>query len=314
MVVTVGGVDAPGSQLALPRLGLWTASLEAVPLGRAAEMAAELESLGYGALWIPEVAGRDPFVALGAYLAATSRLVGATGIASIWARDAVTMTGAVKALTEAFPERFVAGLGVSHHTLVEGLRGHVYTRPLDAMRSYLAAMDASPYTSLRPATPTRRVLAALGPRMLTLAAERTEGAHTYFVTPAHTAWARPLLGDAALCVEQAVLLEADPGRAREIARAHTSVYVGLPNYQASLRRLGFVDDDFAGGGSDRLVDAIVAWGPLDAVVARVAEHWDAGADHVCVQPLAGGPREVPERQWRELAPALLAAAAPRSQR
>ncbi len=291
--------------LQLPRLGLWTASLDAVPLARACELAAEVEQLGYGALWLPEVAGRDVLVSLGALLRSTDRLVGATGIASIWARDAVTMTGGVKALTEAFPERFVAGLGVSHHTLVEGLRGHEYRRPLAAMRSYLDAMDASPYTAFRPTTPVRRVLAALGPRMLALAAERTEGAHTYFVTPEHTAGARLALGDRLLCVEQAVLRETDPTRARDIGRAHTRVYVGLPNYQRNLRQLGFDDDDFAEGGSDRLVDAIVAWGDDATIASRVRDQLDAGADHVCVQPLPAEPRSVPADQWRALAPALV---------
>ncbi len=293
---------------ALPRLGLWTGSLDAVPLAEACEHAAEVERLGYGALWVPEVAGRDVFVGLGAILRSTHQLVGATGIASIWARDAVAMTGAAKALTEAFPDRMLLGLGVSHHTLVEGLRGHEYRRPLEAMRSYLDAMDASPYTAYRPATPPRRVLAALGPRMLDLAAERTDGAHTYFVTPEHTAAARGRLERRLLCVEQAVLAETDPTRAREIGRAHTAVYVVLPNYQANLRRLGFDDADFADGGSDRLVDAVVAWGDEATIARRVREQFAAGADHVCVQPLAAERRSVPAGQWRALAPALREAA------
>ncbi|MHB8506842.1 MAG: TIGR03620 family F420-dependent LLM class oxidoreductase, partial [Acidimicrobiales bacterium] len=219
---------------ALPRLGLWTGSLDVLPLAEACERSAELEELGYEALWIPEVAGRDVFVALGAMLRATRRLVGATGIASIWARDAVTMTGGVKALTEAFPERVLLGLGVSHHTLVEGLRGHEYQKPLQAMRRYLDAMDGAPYTACRPATPVRRVLAALGPRMLALAEKRTDGAHTYLVTPEHTAAARDVLDVGVLCVEQAVLLETDPDRARQVGRAHTEAYVRLPNYQSNL--------------------------------------------------------------------------------
>jgi probable F420-dependent oxidoreductase len=290
--------------LPLPRLGIWTGALDLVPLAEARDLAAELESLGYGAVWIPEVAGRDVMVHLAMLLSATDRLVGATGIASIWARDPVAMTGAAKGLTEAFPERVVIGLGVSHHTLVEDLRGHEYRRPLTAMRTYLERMGASPYTAARPTTPVHTVLAALGPRMLALAAEAADGAHTYFVTPEHTTSARAALGDAQLCVEQAVLLEDDPGRAREIGRAHTKTYVRLPNYQANLRRLGFDDEDFAGGGSDRLVDSIVAWGDEDAVRRRVTAHFDAGADHVCVQPLAAGPRDVPTGQWRALAPAL----------
>jgi probable F420-dependent oxidoreductase len=289
----------------LAPVGVWTGALDAVPSGQARELAAELEQLGYGAVWLPEVAGRDVMLHLGLLLSATQRLVGATGIASIWARDAVTMTGGVKGLTEAFPERVLLGLGVSHHTLVEGLRGHEYGPPLPAMRTYLDAMDAAPYTAFRPTTPVRRVLAALGPKMLALAAEKTDGAHSYLVPPEHTEQARKELGAGPLlCAEQAVLLESDPARARQIGRAHTAIYVRLPNYQNNLRRLGFTDPDFADGGSDRLVDAIVAWGDEQAVVDRVRAHFDGGADHVCIQALTAGPRDVPTEQWRALAPAL----------
>jgi probable F420-dependent oxidoreductase len=291
-------------------LGVWTDALDMVPAVEAQQLAAELEQIGFGAIWLPEVAGRDVILHLGLLLSATQRLVGATGIASIWARDAVTMTGGVKGLTEAFPERVLLGLGVSHHHLVEGLRGHRYERPLGAMRAYLDAMDAAPYTAFRPTTPVRRVLAALGPQMLALSAERTEGAHTYFVTPEHTQIARQQLGpDPLLCVEQAVLLETDPTRAREISRAHTSVYIRLPNYQNNLRRFGFTDDDFADGGSDRAIDAIVAWGDEQTIADRVRSHFDAGADHVCVQALPAARREVPAGQWRSLAPALRQVAA-----
>ncbi|MGH9054823.1 MAG: LLM class F420-dependent oxidoreductase [Acidimicrobiales bacterium] len=292
--------------LHLAPIGIWTGTLDLVPAAKSQELAAELESLGYGAVWLPEVAGRDVIAHLALLLSATTRLVGATGIASIWARDAVTMTGGVKGLTEAFPERVLLGLGVSHHTLVEGLRGHTYQKPLEAMGAYLDAMDAAPYTAFRPATPVHRVLAALGPKMLSLSAARTDGAHTYLVTPEHTQQARETLGNGPLlCVEQAVVLENDPERARKIGRAHTAVYVRLPNYQSNLRRLGFADDDFANGGSDNVVDAIVAWGSEKTILDRVAAHFDAGADHVCVQALAEGPRDVPADQWRSLAPALM---------
>ncbi len=291
-----------------PTLGVWTGALDNVGITEATELAAEIEQLGYGALWLPEVAGRDVMFGLGMILSATRTLVGATGIASIWGRDAVTMTGGVTGLTEAFPDRVLLGLGVSHHTLVEGLRGHTYERPLATMRAYLEAMDAAPYTAKRPATPVRRVLAALGPKMLALSAEAADGAHTYFVPPEHTAMARETLGDAFLCVEQAVLLEPDATKAREIARTHAKVYVPLPNYQNNLRRLGFGDDDFAGDFSDRLLDAIVAWGTEDDIVTRVRAQIDAGADHVCVQTLSAGRRDVPVDQWRALAPALVEAA------
>jgi probable F420-dependent oxidoreductase len=292
-------------RLALAPIGVWTGALDMVPVAEAQQFAAELEDRGYGAIWLPEVAGRDVMMHLALLLSATDRLVGATGIASIWGRDAVAMTGGVKGLTEAFPERVLLGLGVSHHTLVQGLRGHVYERPLAAMAAYLDAMDGAPYTAFRPTTPVRRVLAALRPKMLELAGARTDGAHTYLVPPEHTVGARFHVGPAALlCVEQAVLLESDPATARAIGRAHTAVYVRLPNYQNNLRELGFADEDFAEGGSDRLVDAIVAWGDEAAVQSRVRAQLDAGADHVCVQALSAEPRTVPTDQWRRLAPAL----------
>src|SRR5688572_21358577 len=164
-------------------VGIWTGALDVVPASQAQELAAEIEELGYGAVWLPEVAGRDVFVHLALLLSSTTKLVGATGIANIWGRDAVTMTGAAKGLAEAFPERALVGLGVSHQNLVEGLRGHNYDKPLSAMRTYLEKMDSSPYIAMRPTTPMRRVLAALGPKMLELAAEKADGAHPYFVPP-----------------------------------------------------------------------------------------------------------------------------------
>ncbi|MDA8070150.1 MAG: LLM class F420-dependent oxidoreductase [Actinomycetota bacterium] len=307
--------SAPGdARDMLGAVGIWTGTLDFVPAAEARDLVAELESLGYGALWIPEVAGRDVFVHLALVLSGTSRIVGATGIANIWARDAVTMAGAMKGLTEAFPGRVVFGLGVSHRNLVEDLRGHRYERPLQAMRAYLDAVEAAPYTAERPSVPVRRVLAALGPKMLRLAAEAADGAHPYFVTPEHTAGAREILGAGPLlCPEQAVVLEPDPGRAREIARTYTSVYLSQPNYVRNLVRLGFDEADLVGGGSDAVVDALVAWGSVEDCVARVAAHLDAGADHVPVQPIDAARRGVPRRQWQELAPALSELASRRRQ-
>jgi probable F420-dependent oxidoreductase len=297
--------DTPAERFAIPRLGIWTAALDAVPARQAQELAAELEELGYGAIWLPEVAGRDVFVHLALLLSATKHVVGATGIANIWGRDAVAMAGAVKGLTEAFPERVLVGLGVSHQPLVEGLRGHNYDKPLTAMREYLERFDASPYSAFRPTTPVRRVLAALGPKMLELSANRADGAHPYFTPPEHTAIARQTLGpEPLLCPEQAALLESDPDKARAIGRAYCAVYTRLPNYTNNLRRLGYTDEDFDNGGSDRLVDAIVAWGGVEEITARVGAHFDAGADHVCVQMLPDSPRGVPAEQWRELAAPL----------
>jgi probable F420-dependent oxidoreductase len=290
------------------RVGIWTFSLELQPAARAQEAAAEIESLGYGALWIPEAMGREALVHAGLLLAGTRRLPVATGIANIWARDAMAMAAAEKTLDEAYPGRFLLGLGVSHAPLVQAMRGHRYEKPLSFMRAYLDAMDAAPFLAAPPSQPPERVIGALAPKMLALAAERTAGAHPYFVPPEHTARARTILGARPLLApEQALVLEKDPEKARAIARAHMSIYLGLPNYLRNLHSLGFGDDDVRDGGSDRLVDAIVAWGDVDALRARVRAHHAAGADHVCVQVLPADPRALPLPEWRELAPALLEA-------
>ena len=286
-------------------VGVWTFHLDLQPVPRARELVAELEALGFGAVWIPEAMGRDPMVHATLLLEASERIVLATGIANIWNRSALAMSAAHRTLTSAFPERFLLGLGVSHGPMVEGFLGEQYERPLAKMRAYLDAMDAAPYMADAPAVGPQRVLAALGPKMLRLAAERAAGAHPYFVPVDHTAMARKALGQGPLlCVEQAVVLETDPDRARAIARAHMAIYLTLPNYTNNLRRMGFGEDDLDGGGSDKLVDAIVAWGDVDAVVRRVQAHHAAGADHVCIQVLGPTPRDVPLAQWRTLAPAL----------
>lgn len=289
----------------LGRIGIWTFALDLQPVAAAQDAAAELESLGYGAIWLPEAVGRDPFVHASLLLSATSRLVLATGIASIYSRDAMAMAAAQKTVESAFPGRFVLGLGVSHQPMVEGVRGHTYERPLVAMGRYLDAMDGALFAATAPSTPTRRVLAALGPKMLGLAASRTDGAHPYLVPVEHTAIAREVLGGGPLlCPEQAVVLETDPAEARAIARQHLSIYLGLPNYANNWRRLGLGDDDIADGGSDRLVDALVAWGTADTVRSRVQAHLDAGADHVAIQVLTADQGALPMPEWRELAPAL----------
>jgi probable F420-dependent oxidoreductase len=280
--------------------------LELLPARQAQEAAAEIEALGFKVVWIPEAMGREAFSHAGLLLAGTRRLAVATGIASIFARDPVTMAAAQKTLTEAYPDRFLLGIGVSHAPLVETVRGHRYEKPLTTMRKYLDAMDAAPYLAAAPSTVPVRVIGALHPKMLKLAAERSAGAHPYFVPPEHTADARRIMGPGPLLApEQAVVLETDAGTARDIARAHMITYLGLPNYVNNLRRLGFTDEDVADGGSNRLVDAIVAWGDIDAIVRRVKAHHDAGADHVGIQVLDADARALPLRQWRELAPALL---------
>jgi probable F420-dependent oxidoreductase len=217
----------------------------------------------------------------------------------------MAMASAQKTLCEAFPERFLLGIGVSHAPFVN-VRGHEYDKPLTAMRRYLDAMDAAPFVAVPPTGEMPRVIGALAPKMLALSAERAAGAHPYFVPPEHTARAREILGDGPLLApEQAVVLETDAATARAVARGHMATYLALPNYANNLKRLGFTDDDIGDGGSDRLVDAIVAWGNLDAISERVRAHHQAGADHVDVQVLDPDPRALPLRQWRELAPALL---------
>ena len=266
------------------RHGVWT-WLDAFPAQEAADFARRIESWGYSALWIPEAVGRDPFALLGYLAARTEKLILATGIANIYARDAMTMRAVRETLAELTGGRFVLGLGVSHAHLVNGVRGHAYGKPVATMRSYLEAMEKALFHGPQPKEEAPIVLAALRRNMLRLAASSARGAHPYFVPPEHTARARETLGsDAWLCPEQMVLLESDPSRARAVARQNIGIYVGLPNYQANLRECGFEDADFADGGSDRLVDAIVAWGDERAIAERIRAHHDAGADHVCIQP------------------------------
>ncbi|MEK2471547.1 MULTISPECIES: LLM class F420-dependent oxidoreductase [Streptomyces] len=289
----------------LGRVGVWHGGIGRLSAAAEREFAAEVERLGYGALWFGEAqATKEAFAHAGLLLAATERLTVATGIANIWARDATAMNAGAHTLAEAYDGRFLLGLGASHAPQVNG-RGHAYAKPLAAMRSYLDAMDEATYEG-PVATPPARVLAALGPKMVELAGERAAGVHSYFVTPEHTAGAREILGGTPLLApEQAVLLETDPATARALIREHhLGFYLALPNYVNSLRRLGFEDDDFADGGSDRLVDAIVAWGDVDAIRRRVREHHDAGADHVALQSIVAD-RGLGIGQLRELAPALL---------
>jgi probable F420-dependent oxidoreductase len=291
----------------LGRIGIWTAAFDAHPSAAAQAAARELEQMGYRTLWLNEATGREPFVMAALLLSATESLTVALGIANIYARDAVTTAAAQKTLAEAFPGRFLLGLGVSSPVLVEKVRGHEYGKPLTNMRAFLEAMDHAPFNAVGPKEPPPRVLAALGPRMLALAASHANGVHPYLTTPEHTREARRILGpDVLLAPEQMVILESDPDTARAIGRRAVSFYLRAPGYLANLRRLGFSDEDWADwrSPSDRLVDGVVAWGGLDAAVARINEHLDAGADHVAVQVLRGDPR-LPLDEWRQLADALL---------
>jgi probable F420-dependent oxidoreductase len=288
--------------MTLGRIGIWTNALDYQPAERAGRAARELERLGYAAIWFPEALRREALCSAGLLLAATSRILVATGIANIYARDAVTMAAGQKTLAEAYPGRFILGLGVSHRSSVELARGHVYGKPVATMRAYLAAMSRAPYEAVEPAEKPPTVLAALGPNMLKLAAEQTSGAHPYFVPVEHTRRAREAVGpNAILAPEQAVVLETDPDKARAIARVHMDTYLHLPNYLNNLLRLGYTHKDLSDGGSNRLVDDIVAWGDLDLVTSRIYAHLDAGADHVCVQVLAENPKALPIDAWRTLA-------------
>lgn len=291
------------------RVGIWTMQLDFQPAARARELAAEIEELGYGTLWIPEAVGREAASHAAVLLGATERLVVANGVATIWHRSPWGAAAAQRLLADASGGRFLLGLGVSHGPMVEGMLGQSYDRPLSRMRGFLDAMDEAFVVSPPPRPPAEtppRVLAALGPKMLRLAADRAWGALTYFVPVEHTPVARERLGDGPiLMVEQAAVLTADSDVARETARRHMAIYLTLPNYTNNLRRLGWGDDDLADGGSDALVDALVAWGDVDVVASRVAAHREAGADHVCVQVLDPDMTTVPLAAWRELAPALL---------
>ena len=268
----------------LGRLGVWT-WLDMLPAAKAVELAQQVEAWGYSALWFPEAVGRDPFSIISYLAAHTKKLVFSTGIANIYARDPMSLRAIQQTVGELTGNRFVLGLGVSHAPMVAGLRGHAYGKPVATMRSYLEAMEKATYLGPNPSQETPLVIAALRPNMLRLAAERCAGAHPYNVTPEHTARAREILGKGpTLAPEQMVLRETDPAKARAVARKNLTVYLGLPNYQNNWKWLGFDDADFASGGSDRLIDAIVAWGDEEAIEARIQAHFDAGADHVCIQP------------------------------
>ncbi|HET6966392.1 MAG TPA: LLM class F420-dependent oxidoreductase [Acidimicrobiales bacterium] len=278
--------------------GIWAGQLRYGDQSQIAEAAAELDELGYSALWIPDIGG-DVFGSVELLMSSTKRTVIATGILNLWMHTPDESAQAHARLTAAHGDRFLMGIGVSHQLLIDSTESGRYRKPLSAMREFLDGLDSAD----PPLEPSKRVLAALGPKMLELARTRAAGAHPYNVTPEHTAQARQALGpDALVLPEQAVALTTDQERARRLGRQHLEHYLLLPNYTNNLRRLGFGDEDFAGGGSDRLIDALVAWGDVDAIEARLREHRDAGADHVCIQALVE--EGFPTEQWRELAPAL----------
>ena len=292
-------------------VGVWSWALQRLTAADAGATARTFEAQGYPVVWIPETLhNKEVFSHAAILLASTTRLVVATGIANIHARDAMAMVNGARTLAEAYPGRFVLGIGVSHAPSV-ATRGGTYGRPLETMRAYLDAMAATQYGAPHPVNPVPVVLAALGPRMLELAAERADGAHPYFVPVEHTAFARRYLGpDPLLAVEQTAVLTTDPVAGREVARAFAKTYLALPNYANSLRRLGWRDEDLAADGSDRLIDAVIACGDVDRIVERVRAHLEAGADHVAVQVRAASVSDPAPEAYAELASALLGTPSP----
>ena len=303
--VSGGSTGRRGYGPVMGPVGLWTTALDALSAARAADAAARLEEQGWAALWFGEAYGREAFTNAGMLLGATRRMVVATGIANVYGRDAVAMNAASRLLADQYPGRFVLGMGVSHRPLVERTRGHAYAAPVATMREYLAAMATAPFLAAGEGRPTV-VLAALGPNMLALARDAADGAHPYLTTPSHTALARQALGPGKLlAVEQGVALTTDRETFLRRAHAHLEIYTGLPNYRNHWLRLGFSEEDLCRGGSDRLAEALIVHGDEQAVRMRVAQHLDAGADHVCVQVLGENPAQLRAEDLARLAAALL---------
>ncbi|MGO8772399.1 MAG: LLM class F420-dependent oxidoreductase [Mycobacterium sp.] len=282
----------------LTGVGIWSSQLRYGDASESAEAAAELEELGFTALWIPDVGG-PVLDAVGRLLAATKRTVIATGILNLWMHSPGDVADSYAALTDEHGNRFLLGIGVSHAALIDAGQPGRYRKPLAATASFLDGLDAAP----RPVPTDGRVLAALGPKMLALSANRTRGAHPYLVTPEHTAYARSILGQGPLLLpEQGVILCDTLDEARSIGTDTLRAYLSMPNYANNLLRSGFSEDDVA-QVSDRLFDALIAWGDEETIMRRVAEHHAAGADHVCVQVLTDDPRAFPREEWRRIASA-----------
>ncbi|MBW8482709.1 TIGR03620 family F420-dependent LLM class oxidoreductase [Actinomadura parmotrematis] len=283
----------------LSGVGIWSQELRYGDAAEAAEAAAELEELGYSALWVPDVGG-PVFDAVGRLLAATRGTVVATGILNLWMHEPADAAASHAALTAEHGARFLMGIGVSHAPLIDHEEPGRYRRPLAAMRGFLDGLDgAAP-----PVPAAERVLAALGPKMVELAAGRSRGVHPYLVTPDHTRAAREALGAGPLVLpEQTAILSADADEARAIGTGWLKAYLALPNYANNLLRLGFSHEDLD-TVSDRVFDALIAWGDEEAIKRRVDEHRAAGADHVCLQVLTAEPSAFPRKEWRRLADAL----------
>ena len=282
--------------------GIWSGALRYGDSATAATMSTELESLGYSALWLPDVGGKL-FESLGNVLSATSKVTIATGILNVWMHTPEVAASEHAALQAAHGGRFLCGLGIGHRPFIDMvIAPGTYQNPVETMASYFDELDAAEV----PIAKSDRLLAALGPKMLELARTRTAGTHPYLVTPELTAKARAGIGpDGLVASEQGVVLDTNPTTARATARLHLKTYLALPNYSNNWKRQGFTDDDIAEGGSDRLVDALVVWGDEATIADRLQLHRDAGADHVCIQVLTDDPAGFPIEQWRALAPALI---------
>lgn len=285
----------------LGRYGIWARELRFGDPVEAVEAAAELEQLGFSALWIPGGGGGDLLDCVETMLRATTAATVATGILNVWAHEPADVAATEARLDAEHGARFLLGLGIGHARLVDAEAPGRYARPVETMATYLDALDQH----TPPATRPRRVLAALAPRMIALAGERTSGVHPYMTTVEHTRWVRGELGESAIVAPAlGVVLEDDPGRARVEARLDLALYLTLPNYVRTWLRLGFTEDDLADGGSDRLVDALYGLGPPERVAERVGEHLDAGASHVCLRVVTNEPERLARAEWRQLAAAL----------
>jgi probable F420-dependent oxidoreductase len=298
------GADHEAVRERIGRVGVWTFAFDALPAGDVRDAAAAIETLGYPALWVPEGgSSREIFAHLSLLLASTERITVCSGIANVTARHHEAMAGGARTLADAYGERVVLGIGIGHQSTA-GRRRQEWADPVRRMSAYVDGMDGA-RAGPDPEVPVRRLIAALGPRMLGVAATRALGAHTYFVPVEHTARAREVLGpEPVLAVEQTAVVSSDPAEARGIARPWAADYLELPNYANNWRRLGY-GDELGNGGSDRLIDAAFAWGDASSIATRVHEHLDAGADHVCIQVISGRDDDACLPALRELAAGLL---------
>jgi probable F420-dependent oxidoreductase len=292
------GID-PGS------IGVFAGPLNGQPATAQRQFVQEMERLGYGTLWYGESFAREAFAQGALYLAATERLIVASGIANIWARDPSAMANGGRTLAEAWPGRFILGLGVGHAPAVRA-RGHNYERPFSAMQEYLDGMASAQWRGPEIESPPV-VLAALGPRMVGLAGERTAGAYPYFTTTAHVREVRGILGpEPFIAADLPVVLAGDHAAARAIGDRHLAYYLGAANYRNNLVRIGWAEADLEKPGSDALFDAIVAWGDLDQIAARIAERFEAGPDQVVLNLISADPSAPPLSELRQLAPLVKA--------